>query len=123
MATTKRNGGNGSRDKARSPTRRAPSTRPSAPSKVKARAARVEKKERKQEAGGLLSAPTFHEVDRSLKIRVLRDDNPRRPGSETFDHWKRYVKDGITVEEFFARGGTWLHLRADIMRGHVKLVK
>jgi hypothetical protein len=69
-----------------------------------------------------VEVPQLREINQKQKIKVLAEGNPRREGTETFDHWKKFVKDGITVEDFLAKGGQWLHLRADIARGNVKLV-
>jgi len=113
-----------SRDAKRTRTPTAPAKKPRvSPASRKTRARTATAPPPRQQEAGRLLAPTFHEVDRALKIKVLHEGNPRRPGSVTHDHWKRFVKDGITVEEFLAKGGTWLHLRADIVRGHVKLVR
>lgn len=50
--------------------------------------------------------------DKSAKIKLLVKENPKRPGSSSYDVWKMY-EDGMTVEAYFAKGGRSASLKWD----------
>lgn len=62
------------------------------------------------------------DVKPEQKIKLLAEKNPRREGTATFEHFKKY-RNGMTVETFLSEkvGGEWMHLAADIERGYVAL--
>lgn len=58
--------------------------------------------------------------DNEHVITLIKKENPRRPGSETFRRYALY-KDGMTVEKYLAAGGIPGDLRWDSERGHIKI--
>jgi hypothetical protein len=67
--------------------------------------------------------PLLRSLADTARIHLLVKNNPRREGSVPYSHWEQHMKEGVTLARFFKNGGSWLHLRADIARGHVLLRK
>lgn len=67
--------------------------------------------------------PLLRSLAESARIHLLVKNNPRREGGVPHEHWEQHMKEGITLMQFFEGGGSWMHLRADIARGHVVLRK
>lgn len=55
-------------------------------------------------------------------IRVLIDDNPKRLGSSAYTRFT-YYQDGITVTEYFKRGGRPEDIKWDEEHHYIKLEK
>lgn len=53
-------------------------------------------------------------------IRLLVEDNPKRLGSSAYTRFTHY-EDGITVEEYFKRGGRPEDLKWDEEHHYIKL--
>ncbi len=62
------------------------------------------------------------DVQDTQTISVVAEKNPRRLGTVPHAHFEKYT-DGQTVGEFLSKenGGEWIHMQADIERGHIKL--
>jgi hypothetical protein len=54
------------------------------------------------------------------KIKVVAKENPKREGTAAHKKFKLY-KDGMTVEQFIAKGGTLSCARHDVAHGFIKL--
>ncbi len=61
---------------------------------------------------------------RGLNIQVLTPKNPRNRGTERHRNFQLVAEAGgtLSVEEFYARGGTSHHLNMNINEGHFKLL-
>lgn len=59
-------------------------------------------------------------LDKSLKLKILADENPRRKGTAGFKSWEK-MEDGMTVAEFLQKGGRMVDLQWDVKKGHVSL--
>lgn len=79
----------------------------------------------KKEKGAQVAAPKPTDVPENARLQIMTEKkaNPRREGTAPYDHWEQHVKHGITIKTFLENGGEWMHLRADIARGHVQLVE
>ena len=55
-------------------------------------------------------------------IRLLVDDNPKRLGSAAYTRYTFY-DDGITVNEYFRRGGRPEDIKWDLEHHYIKLEK
>lgn len=99
-------------------TTRAKSTRKS--SSTRRPAERGVRERNVAQASGVM--PVLRETPATAKIKILVTGNPRREGGEPFSHWKKRVKNGLTVQEFIDNGGSWMHRRADVARGFITLV-
>lgn len=84
-----------------------------APKAKKEKAAPAEKVGRVKKE--LREVPAFTD---DTKIKVLVTENPRRPGTATYDIYNLY-KDGITVADFVKAGGRRVDVKADYERGHI----
>lgn len=58
--------------------------------------------------------------ERTLKI--LADENPKRPGSESYKRFKLYNK-ASTVQEYLNAGGSLADIRWDVAHGFIKVGK
>lgn len=63
----------------------------------------------------LRAVPEFND---ETKIKLLVTENPRRPGSATYEIFNHY-SDGITVGDFVKAGGRRVDVKADYERGHI----
>jgi hypothetical protein len=55
------------------------------------------------------------------KIKLLKTECPRQPGSKAAAHWNTKYRDGMTVAEFKTNGGEVGRLRTDIRRKNLAL--
>lgn len=56
---------------------------------------------------------------KDAKIKLLVE-NPKRPGSSSFEVWKLY-EDGMTVDQYFQRGGKVASLKWDSEHDFIKI--
>jgi hypothetical protein len=59
-------------------------------------------------------------LDKSLKLKLLIDENPRRKGTAGFKSWEK-MENGMSVAEFLQKGGRMVDLQWDVKKGHVSL--
>lgn len=97
--------------------------------KIMAKAQKVEGEVENTEAGSTeAAAPKAPRVKKDkrevpdftddTKIKLLVTENPRRPGSATYEIFNHY-QDGITVADFVKAGGRRVDVKADYERGHI----
>jgi hypothetical protein len=55
------------------------------------------------------------------KIKLLKSECPRQPGSKAAKHWNEKYRDGMTVEQFKNGGGEVGRLRTDLRRKNLSL--
>ena len=63
---------------------------------------------------GTISDPT------KQKITVLAKSNPKRPGTKCYT-WFTWYKSGMTVAQYFEKGGRADHIRWDVQHGFISL--
>lgn len=92
---------------------------------TKKKAAAKSKTKVKEEAPAEVEAPKkksekVSPINASGKIKLLVKDNPKRPGSASFDFFEIYKKVK-TVDEFLAAGGRKADLKYDADHGFISL--
>ena len=63
---------------------------------------------------GTISDPT------KQRITVLAKSNPKRPGTKCYT-WFSWYKSGMTVAQYFEKGGRADHIRWDVQHGFISL--
>lgn len=64
---------------------------------------------------------TARSIDKSAKIKILVEKNPRKAGTVTHGIFELYKND-MTVGEFIAAGGHLIDVKADIERKHIEVI-
>lgn len=59
-------------------------------------------------------------LDKSLKIKLIATENPRRKGTHGFKSWEK-MENGMTVAQFLQDGGRMNDLQWEVKKGHVTL--
>lgn len=59
-------------------------------------------------------------LDKSLKIKIIAAENPRRKGTHGFKSWEK-IENGMTVAEYLQKGGRTNDLLWEIKKGHIVL--
>ena len=54
------------------------------------------------------------------KIQLLVKDNPKRPGTKCFT-WFSWYRNGMTVKDYYEKGGKADHIRWDVAHGFIAL--
>ena len=54
-------------------------------------------------------------------INLLKKENPKRPGTKCYEHFKLY-RDGMTVADYLKVGGTRGDVNWDVAHGFIKVV-
>lgn len=83
----------------------------------KAVAKKATKKAPKAESNGLRGRTCQHA---GKKIFKVAKENPRREGTNGYNSFK-VIKDGMTYEQYIAKGGRLVDLNWDIEKGYVKV--
>jgi len=58
----------------------------------------------------------------SAKIKILAEENPKKEGSKAYDVFKLY-KDGSTVGDFLAAGGSYQDIAYNVGRAFISVSK
>ncbi len=54
------------------------------------------------------------------KIRVLVKENPKKRGSKCYE-WFNWYRTGMTVQDYYEKGGKKDHIRWDVQHGYIAL--
>jgi len=65
-------------------------------------------------------APREMVADKTATIKVLVKENPKRPGTKCYA-WFSWYRTGMTVAEYYEKGGRPDHVRWDLQHGFISL--